>query len=279
MPGGHQMIRCFRRSTAALTIALAMLLGAPAAWADRAAYVQKLDLVASTATMTVRHHHDWSKTRKSDGRWHLHYSAESPFGVSEDAAHIAFLTSDGNLQSRVPSPPLTHLAISDDGRFVIGLSRIKLMNYSQLVVYDRKGSLLLKRGISAQVYCLSVDHFKAVRLDHSEAFGELDRFAETAQISYGWLADGVAYLDLRDWPGTPQIADLRAKLAPDRCASPYSPNISESVTNLVRWYHADDPSPRIVDRDGNAYEVRLRDPAGLEIGVRFEQTPLVSVQN
>lgn len=58
------------------------------------------------------------------------------------------------------------------------------------------------------------------------------------------------------------------------CRSPLSPNFGTSVTNWIHWYSETDPQPRVVERLGRPFEVRLRDPKGIEFGIKFERTPL-----
>lgn len=253
---------------------LALTLAVQPSLADRAAYSGTRDIVARGATITVRHHHDWSRIPITNGAWQLRYSAATPFGVDEETSNLKVYSSQGALVDQVPSPPLTYLEISTDGRYVIGLSEIKHLNSTQLVVFNPKGELLLKRQISAHVYCFDVAGYQGLKRKHREAFRELDRHSQLTHDSYGWRESDSVYLDIRGGIGEPYWTALFHDLFPAMCDSPLSPNFGESVTNWIHWYHDSDPRPQVVERDGQPFEVRLRDPKGIEFAVKFEVTSL-----
>jgi hypothetical protein len=242
--------------------------------ADRVAYGGARDIVAHGATITVRHHHDWSRIPIKDDGWILRYSPATPFGVDEETSNLEFYSSQGALLARTQSPPLTHLKISADDRYVIGLSDIKHLNDTQLVVFSPTGELLLRRRISAQVYCFDVAEYQDLKRKHREAFSQLDRYSQLSHGSYGWREGDSVYLDIEGGIDEPYWSALWADLFPAMCDSPLSPNFGESVTNWIHWYSETDPRPRVVERHGRPCEVRLRDPKGIEFGVKFELTPL-----
>ena len=274
-PAMNSAARSFRLAHLFHHVALcALALFAPAALADRSAYGKAVDLEVSAGAVTIRHHHDWSKVSQTDQGWQLHYSERRPFGVDPEDAYVAIFSPPDALVIRVPSSPLTHLSVTDDGTYVIGLSNIKFLNFTQLVVYDMRGRLLMRRRITARVHCLSIDQFNAAKLEFPEVFAALDRHTTLTQVGYGWREADVVYLELPYL--TEPMADLYDALTASRCDSPYSPNFSESITNLIHWYQAEDPQPVVVEKDGRPFEVRLRDPAGLTFGVKFEQTPLTN---
>lgn len=253
---------------------LALALVVQPSFADRAAYSGARDIVSRGATIMVRHHHDWSRVPIRNGAWQLRYSAATPFGVDEETSDLKVYSPQGALVARVPSPPLTYLEISADGRYVIGLSEIKHLNSTQLVVFNPKGELLLKRRISAHVYCFDLAGYQDLKRKHREAFMELDRYSQLLHDSYGWREGDSVYLDIRGGISEPNSTALWHDLFPAMCDSPLSPNFGESVTNRIHWYHDSDPRPQVVERDGRPFEVRLRDPEGIEFAVKFELTPL-----
>lgn len=257
-----------------LYCAITLMIAARPSFADRVAYSGARDIVEHSATVTVRHHHDWSRTFSEDGRWLLRYSVATPFGVDDETSSLEFYSPQGAIVARVPSPPLTHLEISADGRYVIGLSKIKHLNATQLVVLNSTGELLLRRGISARVYCFSAKGYEELKRKHREAFDELARHSRVSYETYGWRESDKVYLDIRVGMTNPHWTALWHDLVPAMCDSPLSPNFGESVTNWIHWYHDTDPRPEVVERNGRPFEVRLRDPKGIEFAVRFERAPL-----
>lgn len=252
---------------------LVLALAVQPSFADRAAYGGTRDLVARGVTITVRHHHDWSRIPIKDGAWVLHYTPATPFGVDEEISRVEVL-SQGALVARTSSPPITYLQISDDDKYVIGLSNIKHMNDTQLVVFSSTGELLLKRGISAHLYCLDVAEYRSLRRKHRQAFDQLNRNAQLTRDSTGWREGDRVYLDIRGDVDEPYWPALSNDLSAALCESPLSANFSESTTNWIHWYSDTNPQPRVVEREGRPFEVRLRDPKGTEFGVKFEPTPL-----
>lgn len=261
-----------------LSCILALAMAAQPSFADRAAYSGMRDIVARGVTISVRHRHDWLRIPMNDDGWVLRYSPATPFGVEEDTSNLEFYSPQGELVARTSSPPLTYLKISADDKYVIGLSDIKHLNDDQLVVFDSKGELLLRRRISAHVHCFDDMGYQDLRRKHPTAFSELDRQSKLSHDSYGWREGDRVYLDIKARLSEPYGSALWDDLYPAMCHSPLSANFSESVTNWIHWYSETDPRPSVVERLGRPFEVRLRDPKGIEFGIKFELTPLESGQ-
>lgn len=227
--------------------------------ADAVGYSRVVDLEARGDTFVVRHHHDWSgKTR--DARARMMTTGRDPFTAANTYASLTWLGRSGDVVRTVPSPALNWLGVTADSRFVVGLSAIKLDNPYQLVVYDRDGNLLLKRHIGATVACLTPERFQQLRGTLATAGSLLeDRI---------WRGDGRVYVDY-DSLSPREHAALWNSLRPHTCRSPFSAAFSESVTNSVVWYDAQDPAPAVLEEGGAPVGVRLRDPKGTPFTVPF----------
>jgi hypothetical protein len=112
------------------TLLLLLVLTAVAAGravADAVAYAGVVELRASGGSTVAEHHHDWKK----------------------HTAHVRILdSSSGKLLLERPSPALTTLWVSPDGRYVVGLSTIKSANPNQLFVLSRDGGYVHEERIS-----------------------------------------------------------------------------------------------------------------------------------
>jgi len=53
---------------------------------------------------------------------------------------------------RRPVPALTHIWISPNSKYVVGISNVKLRNPYQLVVFSKAGDLLLKRNMVGAIW-------------------------------------------------------------------------------------------------------------------------------
>jgi hypothetical protein len=109
-----------------LLLALAAAPAAPPAGADFSAYDGVKNLEASGGNTRAEHHHDWRKHK----------------------AHVRVLdAASGQKLLERPSPALTTLWVSPDGRYVVGLSTIKSANPKQLLVLSRDGAYLREEGV------------------------------------------------------------------------------------------------------------------------------------
>jgi hypothetical protein len=117
------------------------------AHADRAGYDKVVDLWAAAGTLRAEHHHDWSgATRKA--RWKMISSTENPFGADNDYSYLRLRdNATGAELFRRPAPALTHIWVSPNSKYVVGISHVKLWNPYQLVVFSKSGDLLLKRNM------------------------------------------------------------------------------------------------------------------------------------
>jgi hypothetical protein len=125
---------------------LVFLLGARAN-ADAVGYGAVVDLRAESPELEAVHHHDWSKATR-EGRWKMVSTRAGPFTPENTWSRLRVVVrSSGMVLFDAAVPPLTHLWISPDSRYVVGLSRIQAWNDVQLVAFARDGRLLLSRGI------------------------------------------------------------------------------------------------------------------------------------
>lgn len=247
----------------ALAIATLAALLSTQSLADRVPYSGSVDLTAARGTLRVRHRHDWSKFK-----WQLRYSERTPFGVEVNVSSLEF-NEGGKRLVTVTSPPLTYLYVTDDARYVVGLSSIKLGNDVQLIVLDRNAKVLLRRHISDDVFRLTPSKYATLRAAYPETFRQLDANARVSQVPYAWSDAGFVYLDIwlnaaeAEWP------NLFHELFPARVRSPWSPSFSESVTNSVHWYDIENPAVRIVEDHGRPERIEIRDPKGVVMSLPF----------
>jgi hypothetical protein len=237
------------------------------AFADRAQYAGTADLTAARGTLSVRHHHDWSKFPQQ-----LKYSASTPFGVEASVSNLEF-SEHGKSVGTIASPPLTYTYVTEDARYVVGLSSIKFGNDVQLVVFDRDAKVLLRRHISADVYRLTASDYSALRAAHAEIFSQLNGLARSTQVGYAWRDKGFVYLDIWTTGGTPEWSSFFDKVQRFRVHSPWSANFGESVSNSVHWYDTKNPGVRIVEKNNQPERIEIRDPKGVAMSMPFNLLP------
>ncbi len=125
-----------------------LMMATPLARADFAGYSKVVDLFAETNILRAEHHHDWSESTRS-ARWKMISTTKDPFSADNDYSFLRLIDkASGAELFRRPVPALSHIWISKDSRYVVGLSNIQLWNTYQLVVFSKSGARLLERDMT-----------------------------------------------------------------------------------------------------------------------------------
>jgi hypothetical protein len=128
-----------------ITLGLAVA-ASSAAHADSVAYNGVVDLSAETATLYAEHHHDWSFLPRAPRK--TISTAENRCAADNDESSLRLCdkTTGVDLFRRLV-PALTHIWISPDSEYVVGISNVMPHNPYQLVVFNRTGERLLERNM------------------------------------------------------------------------------------------------------------------------------------
>ena len=238
---------------------MACLLATISAWStaalgDRAAYSNSIHLRAQAGDLVANHCHDFSllpEDPSGDG-WQASFSPRSPFGVKEAVSNLELYRRDGTTVARLTSPPLRYLTITPDARFIVVLSDVKFFNSTQLLVLDRSGAVVMRRKIQWQQFCFSQQAFDELRRKYGELIQKMAAVAEVTGEVVAWRQNGRVMFDPigvvgagADWE------QMWKEVFPRLCPSPYSEDISETTTNLVRWYDSSGPRVQVLQRDGD----------------------------
>jgi hypothetical protein len=130
-----------------LTTLWLALAASNSAHADRVGYDKVVNLVAETDTVRVDHHHDWGRATH-DARWKMISTTKDPFTADNDYSYLRMYDkATGKELFRRPVPALTHIWISPDSEYVVGISNVMLWNPYQLVVFNKSGDRLLERRL------------------------------------------------------------------------------------------------------------------------------------
>jgi hypothetical protein len=120
--------------------------------ADAVGYSSVFSCSAKSSQLLAEHHHDWSETTR-DARWKMISTDKDLFTTQNtySSLHVSDLR-DGRQLFTAPVPALTHLWISEDSRFIVGISNIKLWNPIQVVVFCSRGTRLLARQVQSSSF-------------------------------------------------------------------------------------------------------------------------------
>jgi hypothetical protein len=120
--------------------------------ADAVGYSSVFDCSAESSRLLAEHHHDWSESTR-DARWKMISTDKDAFGAQNTYSSLRVRNiQDGKQLFTVPVPALTHLWISPDSRFIVGISNIKLWNPIQVVVFNSGGKRLLAQQVQSSSF-------------------------------------------------------------------------------------------------------------------------------
>ena len=245
------------RISAVLGLAFVVFLIVPAAFPDTTSYAEKRILTSNAAGLRAPHSHDWSSDQaaKLYSKLDEHLSFFAP--DNRFSTLVVVRERDGKEVFRSGVPALSVLKVTDDGRYIIGLSNIKLANPFQAVVFDSRGDLLLARRVGAYESCMSKSKL-------SKLFDQFPRARKVLEPRVRDDGSGVR-IDYEFYGVPDSIEELAWDvLWANRCRSDLSSAIEESTTNYVAWYNREDPEPWV--REGqNGAELIIRGLDGAAI--------------
>lgn len=239
-----------------------LILAPFSAHADHNGYTKTITLTAQGGGWSCVHRHDWSDTSLA-ARRRMIRSSQDPMGRENDFSYLECKSdADSRLMFRTPVPALTHLWISGDNHFIVGLSNVKLDNPIQMIVLAPSGAVVFRAGLAAEEACLSADEYR-------DATKRYPLQALAAHRIYS-IGDRV-FLDFR-FPDSPRVLGdpLWRYLASRRCRSHWSTRIEESTTNWVDWFDATEPLPSLAyASDGEPIALMLRGNGGTPVRIDF----------
>lgn len=242
-------------------IALLLLLPPIAARADSVGYGGTHEVTATKGALTFRHVHNWD-WQKVDRLFSDLTHHERFFSAANDFAFVE-VRDGNNILFRSPSPALTHLWISPDAQFFVGLSNVMLLNPYQLVVWRRGGAVVHREHISAEVAKLSPEK----RREFATRFPKAEQFLSGRYFIHG----DSTYLDYSLLGVPNNIGDAAWDyLFPFRVPHPYSDDFVESVTNWVEWFDPKTPDVAIAHK-GAEHILSLRSPTGKRVTIPIKK--------
>lgn len=118
-----------------------------AAHADRVGYNGVVDLSAENDSLGAEHHHDWSSATHA-ARWKMISTTKNPFTADNNYSSLRLYDKTTGIELfQHPVPALTHIWLSPDSGYVVGISNVMLWNPYQLVVFNRSGDRLLEQNM------------------------------------------------------------------------------------------------------------------------------------
>jgi hypothetical protein len=222
---------------------LLFILCASFAFPDAMAYSDIKHFMIESRNYYIVHYHNWSKV------------TGSIFHNINNHSYIEVINKATNRKIfRVPAPALTHLYISEDEQYIVGISNIMIYNPYQLIIVNINGKILKKRHIAIMEARMNEQDFNNFRKNFPSAFHYLQSNKRIYSI------DSYYYIDFFDL----NLSVIFNKRTFDFLfnyitANHLSENISTSVTNHIYWFNKNNPNMRFNYRNNELYSINVLD--------------------
>jgi len=125
------------------TILMSILLIPAVSFADSHAYNLAPTITIENSRYIVKHHHDWEQWSILDDLFKDINGRDVYFTSKNTISYLEVLIRGSQKTVfKKPVPALTRIWISDDSKYIVGWSDIKISNPYQLVVFNIEGKLL-----------------------------------------------------------------------------------------------------------------------------------------
>ena len=233
--------------------------------ADYASYSDSLRLRIESKNYVIIHFHDWSQNSK-DKRYEMISTHQDLFTLENDYSYIECIDKKtDSVIFRKPCPALTRIEISENEKYIIGISKIKLWNPIHLVVFDNTGNLIKKRHFSPEEAKLSRSDCDTFKLKFPKQFAYLD------SIDRIYLVKDFVFIDYLSMGMPKKLGDAWSYLYDFNVRNHLSENFSESVTNWIFWYDEKTQDISFEVKNNQLYSISLFDYKGERINIRIDE--------
>jgi hypothetical protein len=233
---------------------LLFILCAGFAFPDRASYSGIREIRIESENFYIVHYHNWSEETRYE-RYTMITSENQNIFYNNNYAYIEIISKKSNERKiRVPTPALTHLYISEDEQYVVGISNIKLYNPYQLIIMDINGEILKKRHIATIEAKMNENDFNSFKYNFSNAFQYLQSNKRIYSINTYYYMDFFSF----NFP-TFLGEEAFSFLLKHTTANHLSKNISSSVTNWIFWFNEKNPNVSFNYRESKLFSINVLD--------------------
>jgi len=226
-----------------LLLLLCFLTVSPFVFSDRARYNKTARIILESKNYVITHYHDWS----------------------ENYAYIECVQKNTHgAVFNVPSPALTNLFVSEDEKYIVGLSKIKAGNPYQVIIVNIKGEYVLRRHISRCEAKLNQSTFKNFIEEYSEQHVLLESLNRIYNVGTYYFVD---FLDCYQSIGEDAWNYLRAYLSENHLSS----NIHESVTNYIFWFNEPNAGLEYIYKNNELSGISLLDTKNRKIIITINE--------
>lgn len=223
-------------------------------FADSVPYSDSLTIKIESKNYVVIHFHDWSDfTNKARKKMIL--SDQNPFNSNNNYSYIQCIDkTTGKEIFKKPCSAFTKLQISEDEKYILGISKIMIDNPFQLALFSIVGNLILKRHITAQESKLTKEKFLEFKSMYPKQFSYLEASNRI------FVVDDLNYIDFLSMNMRTLLGNsCWSYLYKYSSLNHYSCTVAESVTNWVHWYNNADPMIKFIYTNTELGSISLLD--------------------
>ncbi len=232
-------------------------------FADMIGYSSTLTLKIKSKNFIIVHYHDWT-VKTNDTRFKMITTDQNPFTKDNNYAFIECINrKTGKVIFKKPCPALTKIEISNDERYIIGISKIMLWNPYQLVVYSTNGNLIKARHIESEEAKLTLKECTEFKKRFNNQYQYLD------SVNSIYNGSNFVYIDFMNMPE--KLGKAWDFLLNHSCNNHLSDNFSESVTNWIFWFDEKNPGIHINYKKNNLHSISLLDPKQKRIEIKIKE--------
>jgi hypothetical protein len=236
-------------------------------FSDVTAYSDIREIRIESENYYIIHYHNWSEETRHE-RYIMVTSQNQDIFHNNNYAYIEIISKKINEKIiRVPSPALTHLYISEDEQYIIGISNIMIDNPYQLVILNIDGEILKKRHIAQIEARMNENDFNSFRRNFSNAFQYLQLNERIYNINSYYYIDFVG-LNLSAFFGN-EILNFLLKY---RTVNHLSENIWSSVTNWIFWFNENNPNVSFNYRDNKLFSINIFDQENVLMEIFIDES-------
>jgi hypothetical protein len=233
---------------------LLFILCAGLAFPDRASYSGIKQIKIESENFYIVHYHNWSEETRYE-RYAMITSENQNISYNNNYAYIEIISKKTNERIiRVPTSALTHLYISKNEQYIVGISNIMIYNPYQLIIMNINGEILKKRHIATVEARMNENDFNNFKYKFSDAFKYLQLNKRIYNINTYYYID---FFGL----GFPSSLEEEAFnfLLKHTTANHLSENISSSVTNWIFWFNEKNPNVSFNYKENKLFSINLLD--------------------
>jgi len=223
------------------------------AFADYASYSDSLRLKIETKNYIIVHFHNWTQETKEQ-RYKMISSNQDPFNIENNYAYIECIDKrTGKSLFKRPSSALTKIQASEDEKFIVCLSNIKIDNPFQFLIYTINGDLIEKRHISSQEAKFSKQELNSFMQNYPSQYEQLRALNRIRKLK------NYIYIDFNSLSMPKKLGLAWNQLYQHIAGNHLSDNFSETITNWVYWFYEAGPNIKFIYKKKKLYCIELLD--------------------